>query len=110
MKHVSQARIVGKYRHRLLFVAFGTPQILAEELRIRGGTKHYSNLAVKLGIAEAEIRSVNARKMQLAVKLGQVEREKQQALQVSQKAVPSPKLSLPQPKSLMFCNKALHSV
>lgn len=59
------------------------PQVLAEDLRKRGGTKHYSNLTVKLGVAEAEIRSLTVRKMQLAVKLSHVEREREQALQVS---------------------------
>lgn len=65
---------------------------------MRGGTKHYSNLTAKLGIAEAEIRSVNARKMQLAVKLAQAEREKERALQVRKspcsKSPPFPSLGL----------------
>jgi len=61
-----------------------TPQVLSEELRKRGGTKHYSNLTVKLGVAEAEIRSLAARKTQLAVRLAHVERERDKALQVRQ--------------------------
>lgn len=56
---------------------------------MRGETKHYSNLTVKLGVAEAEIRSVTARKMQLAVKLAQVEREKEHALQVGTSGCPN---------------------
>lgn len=54
-----------------------------DELRKRGGPKHYSSLTVKLGIAEAEIRSLTARKMELAVKLTHVERERDEALQVT---------------------------
>lgn len=66
----------------MIFHAPPPRQVLAEDLRNRGGTKDYSTLAVKLGVAEAEIRSLTARKMQLAVKLSHVEREREQALQV----------------------------